>query len=294
MSRPIAAKRSRFLKAYWTTFAVVMSYLLLRFFGRLMPRRRYESRLYALHKRNARRIERTILALQGMFIKAGQLISIMTNFLPEEFRAELEGLQDQVPPHPYKDIGRRIREEFGKPPSELFAEFNRTPISSASIGQVHLARLRSGEQVAVKVQYPEIERLARLDLAAFKRIFRIVEFFLGDYGLESVHTEIAEMIRQELDFEREGKNMERIAKNLEAMPGLGCPRIFWELTSSRVLTTEFVDGVKISAVDRLDELGVDRHALAVRVVEAADLPSGVSLRLYADAVRQKAVGYLAR
>ena len=143
MSRPPAG-RIRFIKAYWTTLVVIFSYLLLRLLGRFMPRRRYESRLYALHKRNARRIERTILKLQGMFIKAGQLISIMTNFLPEEFRAELEGLQDQVPARPYEDIARRLREEFGKEPDELFAEISETPISSASIGQVHVARLRSG------------------------------------------------------------------------------------------------------------------------------------------------------
>jgi ubiquinone biosynthesis protein len=268
MSRPADAKRSRFVKAYTTTFLVIFSYLLLRFLGRFMPRRRYESKLYALHRRNARRIERTILALQGMYIKVGQLISIMTNFLPEEFRAELEGLQDQVPPRPYEDIAKRLREELGQEPEALFAELSHTPISSASIGQVHVARLPSGERVAVKVQYPGIERIVQLDLATLKRILRIVEFFIGDYGLDAVHAEVSDMIAQELDFMREAHNMERIGKNLEALASVSCPKVYWELTRERVLTTAFVDGVKISNLERLDELGIDRRALAERVVSA--------------------------
>src|ERR1700742_43861 len=88
---------------------------------------------------------RAIARLQGLFIKIGQLISIMTNFLPEEFRAELEGLQDQVPPRPYAEVEQRFVEEFGKKPRELFAEFDERPIASASIGQVHRASLPSGD-----------------------------------------------------------------------------------------------------------------------------------------------------
>src|SRR5262249_34185726 len=131
------------------------------------------------HLRNARRIQRVIASLQGLFIKVGQLISIMTNFLPEEFRAQLEGLQHQVPPRPYADIERRFREEFdGKAPSQLFAEFDTRPVASASIGQVHRARLASGEWVAVKVQYPDIEEIVRIDLRALRRIFRVISYFV--------------------------------------------------------------------------------------------------------------------
>ncbi len=267
MSRP-AAMRSRFITAYATTFVVLGSYLFWRLIGKLVPRRRYEAGLMALHKRNARRVERAILKLQGMFIKVGQLISIMTNFLPESFRAGLEGLQDQVPARPYRDIAKRLREEFGKDPEELFAHIEHEPISSASIGQVHVARLRSGKKVAVKVQYPEIERMVKLDLRTFKRIFRIVEAFIGHYNLDMVHGEITDMLHQELDFVREGQNIERIAKNLEDDSSLRCPKVEWELTSSRVLTTEFIDAVKISNIQRLDELGIERRPLAERVVEA--------------------------
>ena len=108
--------RIRSLRAYWTTFLVIGSYLWLRLRARLHSDAWIEHALRAIHLRNARRIERTICELQGLFIKVGQLISIMTNFLPEEFRRELEGLQDAVPPRPYDDIEARIVEELGKPP----------------------------------------------------------------------------------------------------------------------------------------------------------------------------------
>ena len=162
-----------------------------------------------MHLRNARRIERTICELQGLFIKVGQLISIMTNFLPEEFRRELEGLQDAVPPRPYDDIEARVREELGKTPDELFAEFERRPIASASIGQVHLARLHDGKKVAVKVQYPDIEEIVRRDLHTLRRIFRIVEWFIPYQGLDELYREIRAIVLEELDYTRRGRQRAR-------------------------------------------------------------------------------------
>jgi predicted unusual protein kinase regulating ubiquinone biosynthesis (AarF/ABC1/UbiB family) len=142
--------RLRFWTAYWTTARIVLSYLSLRLQARFRSPAAIDALARKKHLRNARRVHRTIARLQGLFIKIGQLISIMTNFLPEEFRAELEGLQDQVPPRPYADVERRLREEFdGRAPGELFAEFDQRPVASASIGQVHRARLKTGESVAV-------------------------------------------------------------------------------------------------------------------------------------------------
>ncbi|MBA3539477.1 MAG: AarF/ABC1/UbiB kinase family protein [Deltaproteobacteria bacterium] len=114
--------RIRSIRAYWTTFRVIGSYLWLRLRARWHSDAWIQHTLTRVHLRNARRIERTIIELQGLFIKVGQLISIMTNFLPEEFRRELEGLQDSVPPRPFKDIEARLREELGKPLDELYRE----------------------------------------------------------------------------------------------------------------------------------------------------------------------------
>src|SRR5512141_2334273 len=118
-SRP-APLRIRAIRAYWTTFRVIWSYLWLRVRARFHSDAWSEHNQRTVHLRNARRIERTICDLQGLFIKVGQLISIMTNFLPEEFRRELEGLQDAVPPRPYADMEARLREELGRPSKELF------------------------------------------------------------------------------------------------------------------------------------------------------------------------------
>jgi predicted unusual protein kinase regulating ubiquinone biosynthesis (AarF/ABC1/UbiB family) len=260
--------RFRLLLAYWVTFVVLASYLSLRLTARFRSSQAMERILLERHKKNARRIERAIVALQGLFIKIGQLISIMTNFLPAEFRQELEGLQDQVPPRPFADIEARLRDELGKRPSELFAEFQERPIAAASIGQVHAARLKSGERVAVKVQYPGIEQMVRADLRALRRIFRIVSWFVPFQGLDGVYREIKSMVMAELDFRAEAENARRIAANFTARPEVMFPIPVDELTTTRVLTTVWQEGIKINDTPRLDAAGLDRRAVAELVVEA--------------------------
>ncbi|HLU67135.1 MAG TPA: AarF/UbiB family protein [Kofleriaceae bacterium] len=266
-SRP-PTRTWRFLKAYWVTFIVIASYLSLRLQARFRSEEAIARVMERKHRRNARRIERAIVQLQGLYIKVGQLISIMTNFLPPEFRAHLEGLQDQVPPRPYEDIEERIREEFaGKSPDELFQSFDRRPIASASIGQVHLARLASGQRVAVKVQYPDIERIVRSDLRTLRRILRIVQFFVPYQGLEDVYHEIQSMLRAELDFRAEADNAERIARNFADRPEVVFPTVVRELSTQRVLTTHYESGIKVGDLARLDRAGIDRDGLARLVVE---------------------------
>src|SRR5262245_33523582 len=215
-----APLRTRSVRAYWTTFWVIGSYLWLRVRARFHSDAWIEHKLRTTHLRNARRIERTICGLQGLFIKVGQLISIMTNFLPEEFRRELEGLQDTVPPRPYPDIEARIKEELGAPPDALFASFERRPIASASIGQVHVARLASRdggepELVAVKVQYPAIDEIVRSDLRTLRRIFAFIEHSAPYRGLDEMSRGIRAIALAELDFRDEADNGDRIAANFQ-------------------------------------------------------------------------------
>jgi predicted unusual protein kinase regulating ubiquinone biosynthesis (AarF/ABC1/UbiB family) len=261
------ARAWRWLKAYWCTFIVISSYLSLRLQARFRAPDVIARKLHRKHIRNARRIERTICQLQGLFIKVGQLISIMTNFLPPEFRAQLEGLQDNVPPRPYPDIEARVREELGKAPGELFAEFDQHPVASASIGQVHVARLTTGEKVAVKVQYPDIEKIVASDLKTLRRIFGIVQFFVPFEGLQEVYREIRGMILEELDFRTEAANARRVAANFEGEPTVTFPLVIDELSTGRILTTRFEEGAKVSNLPMLEEMGIDRRALARRVVE---------------------------
>jgi len=265
-SRP-APMRVRSLRAYWATWRVIWSYLWLRFRARFHADAWVEQRLRATHLRNARRIERTIIELQGLFIKVGQLISIMTNFLPEDFRKQLEGLQDAVPPRPYKDIEQRFVAELGKTPDELFQSFERRPIASASIGQVHLARLRDGSKVAVKVQYPDIDEIVRRDLNTLRRIFRIVEWFIPYQGLEDLYREVRAIVLEELDYCGEADNAARIAANFEGRTDVAFPRVVKELSTARVLVTHFESGVKITDKVGTKHLGLERGQLARQVVE---------------------------
>jgi ubiquinone biosynthesis protein len=260
--------RFRLLRAYTVTFRVLASYLWLRLWRPLLGADAYARRLVDRHRANARRVERTILELDGLFIKVGQLISILTNFLPEEFRQELEGLQDQIPARPLDQIVARIQAEFGKPPGELFAFFDPVPLASASLAQVHEARLHDGRRVAVKVQHANIDEIVVLDLRAIRRILGIVQWVTRVRGLESYHAEIREMILQELDFTQEADHIERIASHFTNDSMVGFPAVVRECSTRRVLVTEFVDGIKVTDLVALEAQGVARGPLAQRILAA--------------------------
>jgi ubiquinone biosynthesis protein len=255
----------RFLRAYATTFVVIASYLWLSTQGRVFGRSWRDAHVGEFHTRNAKRVYRTILRLQGLFIKVGQLLSIMANFLPPEFRGELEALQDQVPPRPYDEIAERLRSEIGDGMA-LFAELDREPIASASLGQVHSARLVDGRKVCVKVQHRDIDRIVRLDLRTIRRIMGIVQWFVPVQGLGAYYHQIKELLSQELDFALEANNIERIASNFVADESVVFPKPVRELCTRRVLTTTFVEGVKASDVAALRALGVDKKDVARRLV----------------------------
>lgn len=256
----------RFVRAYGTTFLVISSYLWLSWKAKLLGVAYREHHIADVHRKNARRVYETILKLQGLFIKVGQVLSIMANFLPQAFRAELEGLQDQVPPRPFEEIASRIEEELGGTTSELFVRFAREPIASASLGQVHEAETPDGRRVAVKVQHQDIDQIVRLDLKTIRRILTIIQWFVPIQGLDSYYHQIKELLRQELDFTLEADNIERIAKNFDQDPRVIFPRPVRELSTTRVITTTFVEGRKLSDLAALEAMKIDRKELASRLV----------------------------
>jgi ubiquinone biosynthesis protein len=259
----------RLLKAYFVTAQVVVSYAFVAVRQRFHSREGAAALMAAAHRRNARRVEKAIVSLQGLFIKVGQLISIMANFLPEDFRRELQGLQDQVPARPYRDVEARLREEFGgRAPDEVFSEFARQPVASASIGQVHLARLKSGEAVAVKVQYPDIDVTVRTDLRALKRIFAVLRWFMPDWGFDTIYAEIREMVLAELDYRLEAESIVKISANFRGRRDVLFPRVIADCSTARVLTTEWMSGTKIADLDRLAAQGIDRRKAARLCIEA--------------------------
>jgi ubiquinone biosynthesis protein len=256
----------RFIRAYLTTFQVIFAYVALGIGRRLFGSSWYDDRIGAVHRRSAVRVERTIIKLQGLFIKVGQLLSIMANFLPEQFRTGLEGLQDQVPPRPFSDIEERLLRDLGRPIDQLFGRFERRPLASASLGQVHEAFLVDGTRVAVKVQHRDIDEITRLDLKTIRRIMAIVQIFLPVRGLDAYYLQIRQMIAEELDFAREAKNIERLSQNFKSDAAVVFPRVIAELSTRHVLTTTFVEGVKVGDTAAIDAAGIDRKELARKIV----------------------------
>ena len=261
-------RRVRLVRIYTTTTRVLASYLWLRLRRPLMSPEQYTARLDVKHRANARRIRDAIIAAGGLFIKVGQLISILSNFLPTEFRRELEGLQDRLPPRPLSEVTERIRLELGRPAQELFATFDPEPIATASLAQVHAATLAGGRRVAVKVQHADIDRIAHDDLITIRHILWLVRRVSGVRGIESYHSEISQMITEELDFAKEASNIETIGRNFAGDSTVRLPVVVHELSTRCVLTTGFIEGAKITDFAELAAHGFDRRTLASRVVGA--------------------------
>jgi ubiquinone biosynthesis protein len=258
--------RLRAARAYWLTIRILAGYLWLRLWKPVLGPSLYNRRLVEMHRRSSKRLTRAILDLGGLFIKVGQLISILTNFLPPEFRSELEQLQDSVPARPIDEVRARIRRELGRDPEALFADFDPVPIASASLAQVHVATMGDGRKVAVKVQHADIEEVSRIDLVILSRVFELVQLFVRIRGMEEYPNDVAQMIREELDFRREAQNIETFRTAFAGSPDVRFPVVVYERSSQRVLTTEFIEGVKVTDFDGLRDLGVDRAALARRIL----------------------------
>jgi predicted unusual protein kinase regulating ubiquinone biosynthesis (AarF/ABC1/UbiB family) len=258
----------RFRKAYSTALRVMLSYLFLQLGKRIFGSRFYDLRIEKLHQRNAERVKRAILQLDGLFIKIGQMLSILSNFLPETFQKPLEELQDKIPARPYEQVRQRIISELGEPPETLFLRFEPIPIAAASIGQAHRAQLKDGTEVVVKVQHIDIEALAHIDLEIIRRLIQVSAWFYNIKGMDYAYIQVRQMIEEELDFEREAASMQKIRTNLEQEAGLTIPLLHPQFSSRRVMTSTWHDGVKISNLEQIDAWGLDRRALACTLLRA--------------------------
>ncbi|MFC2031146.1 ABC1 kinase family protein [Chloroflexota bacterium] len=217
------------------------------------------------------RLRRTLEQLGATYIKVGQLLSGRPDVLPAAYIEELSKLLDSAPPVDPSEIRELIEEEMGAPVDELYTRFDDTPIASASIGQVHRAALDDGREVAVKVQRPGIEDEVEADLDLFQRQARFLEKrseTMRDYNVVAIEEELARSLREELDYQIEGRNAERLRNNLASDPQIKVPLIHWNLTSRRVITMEYLDGIQFNQVDRLREAGYDLPAIVHTAVAA--------------------------
>jgi ubiquinone biosynthesis protein len=201
------------------------------------------------------------------YIKLGQILSTRPDLIPLDFIQELSKLQDDVPAFPYKDVCKVVESEFGRPPEALFDSLEKEPQASASIGQVHRAVLKDGESVAVKFQRPGIRKIIEVDLEIMLHLATLAEHHIEELALHrpvKIVDEFARTLEKEIDYKIEATNMERCARQFLDDPYVYIPKVYREVTSSRVLTAEFVEGIKISDIDGLESAGLDRKLITAR------------------------------
>jgi len=208
------------------------------------------------------------LALEELgptFVKLGQLLSTRPDLLPSRYVNELSKLQDQVPPIGWEPISRLLTEEYGAAPEKIFYHIDKEPLAAASLAQVHGAILHSGERVVVKVQRPNIKKIIASDLNVLKDIAERLQrtTFGQTYDILGVTDEFAFTLWNELDYRREGNNADRFRRNFANEDYLYIPKVFWELTTPRVLVLERIQGIKIDDIEEIIQAGFDCHQIAM-------------------------------
>ena len=232
--------------------------------------------LQMISKKRAARTERLTrpqrlrLAFEELgptFIKLGQILSTRPDLIPVDFIDELAKLQDDVPPFDFNAVMKIVETEFDVPPDKLFKSLDEAPLASASIGQVHQAVLIDGESVAVKFQRPDIRKTIEVDLEIMLHLATLTERHIEELSFHRpvrIVEEFARILEKEIDYKIEATNMERAARQFLDTPYVYIPKVYRDMTTSRILTTEFIDGIKISEIDKLEDAGLDRKLITAR------------------------------
>jgi predicted unusual protein kinase regulating ubiquinone biosynthesis (AarF/ABC1/UbiB family) len=214
---------------------------------------RYEQELLDIHLRNARRVVEGSKQLRGAFMKLVQMLSMREDLLPGEAIDILRTTQASVPAMDYRLISQQIRRELSKSPEQLFANFETEAFAAASLGQVHRARLKSGEEVAVKIQYPGVDATVEQDLGNLKLLLRTFQAIAGDLmrqkiDTKTIYAELQERLREELDYVNEARNIDEFRRLLAGEDSILIPRVIRHLSTRRVLTMTYIDGYRLADI----------------------------------------------
>lgn len=219
----------------------------------------------------AQRLRLALEELGPTFIKIGQILSTRPDILPPDYIKELEKLQDRVPAFSFEEVKHQIESELELPTEQLFEEFDPEPLAAASIGQVHRAVLAGGREVAVKVRRPGIEKVIETDIEILYDVARFLEKrsnWAEMYSLVEMVSEFDRTLYEELDYQAEGRNADTFRKNFAGDDDVVIPTVYWEYTSKKVLTMEYVAGVKLSKLSEIERTGLNREALARKVARS--------------------------
>ncbi|XP_052502741.1 aarF domain-containing protein kinase 1 [Budorcas taxicolor] len=226
-----------------------------------------------VHLRSARRLCELCCANRGTFIKVGQHLGALDYLLPEEYTSTLKVLHSQAPQSSMKEVRQVIREDLGKEIHDLFLSFDDTPLGAASLAQVHKAVLRDGRTVAVKVQHPKVQAQSSKDILLMEVLVLAVKQLFPEFEFMWLVDEAKKNLPLELDFLNEGRNAEKVAQMLKHFDFLKVPRIYWELSTKRVLLMEFVDGGQVN----------DRHYMEQNKIDVNEISRHLG-RLYSEMI----------
>jgi len=257
----------RFANVAWLAIRVYAGYKSVQLWTRFVSARNKTALYRRQDLRAARAMYATAIRLEGLLIKASQFIATRADVLPDEWVSTLAGLHDRVPPRPFPMIREQIERELGRTLESVYAEFDPTPIASASLAQVHAAQLHDGRRCAVKVQYPGIEGIVRADLRNLLLVLRWLAWLERDFDLRVVAREGLKYIPMELDFVHEADNADTMRRNFAGDPAVGVPEIYREFSARRVLTMELIEGIKITDIAALERAGIDKRAVAQKLMD---------------------------
>jgi predicted unusual protein kinase regulating ubiquinone biosynthesis (AarF/ABC1/UbiB family) len=269
----------RLLRALWLVFCVFFSYALQLGLQQALRRRSAQDqrsshpvwlvqRRERVHARNAARLFAGILELRGAFVKLGQVLSVMIGILPPVYRRTLEALQDQVPPRPFSDMEPAFVRSFGKPASACFRDLDPQPIAAASLGQVHLAHLADGTEVAVKILYPDIRAVIAIDMRVLRLAMRLFRLLVPLRNLEVVHEALVDLLARETDYVHEAASLRKLRANFAGDVELLFPEVIDALSSREVLTMTRMHGIKVSDVAALQAAGIDPGAVGRKLLSS--------------------------
>jgi ubiquinone biosynthesis protein len=274
----VIGRTYRHLNRYRQILTILFKYGFDDLLERLKIDQYIEAGLQAISKKRSERYEkltrpqRLRMAFEELgptYIKLGQVLSTRPDLVPVEVANELAKLQDEVPPFSFDAVEQVVEAEFGKPHEKIFEELDQQPLASASIGQVHKARLKDGEAVAVKFQRPGIRKVIEVDLEIMLHLATLAEHHIKEFQIHrpvKIVQEFARTLEKEIDYTIEASHTERIARQFLDYPFVYIPLVFREFTTSRVLTTELIDGIKISKIEALEAAGLDKKVIADRIV----------------------------